>query len=402
MSRFLLLATVVAIACPRAAGADPVDEGAYVERALVADPRPRAADVDVDAAAAEELAAGVRDNPSAAADREQVFGDGGEAEHVLALDLPLDLSGRRGHRVAAAKARTAAARALRGATDVEVALDARAAYREAAYLRARAALLGDGRGDLARAVEIVRARVAAGDSAAYEVERVELELLEYDDELAEAELERDAAERALGARLGLGPIETTGEVALPAAPPALDSLASTIAARPEVVALDHLDEAADAEAAAAARAWFPAIVLTGGAKSLGGDDAVRWGYVVGVGVELPLFDRGRAERARARVSRRRVEVARAGLVERTATRIAAAREHLTRRRALAEQSAAARAERVDTLIGAAEAAYREGGALADLLDAYRVRRRAQLRALELRHDAAVAEVELWRAVGSLR
>jgi len=392
---------VVAVAVPVAVGAEPLDEDAYVERALAADPRPRGADVEIADAEADEADAAVRQNPSLAADREQVFGDGGETEHVLALELPLDLSGRRGHRVAAARSRTAAARALRGATEVDVALDARAAYREASFHRARVALLADGRADLERAVEIVRARVKAGDTAEYEVERIELELVEYDDEIAEAELERDAAERALGARLGLDRIETAGQVSLPAEPPALDALGVEAGERPDAVALRHLGAAADAEAVAASRAWFPDLVVRGGAKSLGAADDTRWGYVVGLAIELPLFERGRAEKARARVTRRHVEATGAGLAERTAARIEAARAHLVARRALAEQRSVERAERVASLIGAAEAAYREGGPLVDLLDAYRLRRRAQLRALELRHDAALAEVDLWRAVGRM-
>lgn len=399
MTRAHLLSMVVALAVPATASAAPLDEDAYVERALEADPRPRTADVAIAESEADEAEAAVRPNPRVAADRQQVFGDS-EAENVLALELPLDLSGRRGHRVAAAKARTAAAKALRGATNVEVALDARAAYREAAFHRARVVLLVEGRADLERAVEIVRARVRAGDTAAYEVERIELELVEYDDELAEAELERDAAERALGARLGLDPIETTGAVTLPAEPPTLDALGAEAGERPELVALRHLDDAADAEATAASRGWFPDLVIRGGAKSLSVDDDTRWGYVIGVAIELPLFDRGSADQARARVAKRRVQAARSGLTERSAERIEAAREHLAARRALAEHSTAARSTRVESLITAAETAYREGGPLADLLDAYRLRRRAQLRALDLRHDAALAEVDLWRAVGS--
>ena len=401
MTRWFLLSTVVAIAVPVTAEAEPVDEDTYVERALDADPRPRTARAEVGDAAADEASAAVRDNPTIGVDREQVFGDTGDTEHVVAIDVPLDLSGRRGRRVAAARARTAAARALAGAADVEVALDARAAYREAAYRRARAALLAEGRADLARAVEIVRARVEAGDTAEYEVERIELELIEYDDELAEAELERDAAERALGARLGLEAIETTGQVPLPPAPPDPEVLAGRAAERPEAVALDHLADAAGADAAAASRAWFPDLVLRGGAKSLSAGDDTHWGYVIGLAIELPLFDRGAAEKAQARAARGRVEAARAGLADRTLARVEAARDHLAKRRTLAETSTAERTERIETLIGAAEVAYREGGPLADLLDAYRLRRRARLRGLDLRHDAALAEIALWRVVGRL-
>ena len=399
MLRPCLLLTIVAALGPGLAGAQPLDEATYVARAVAADPRPGIAAADEREARAEALERGLRANPELVADREHVLGDGGEVEHVLALEVPLDLSGRRGRRVAAARARADAARAGGEATEVDVALDAMSAYREASFRRARAALLEQGHGELERAVEIVRARVGAGDAAPYELERAELELVEYDDELAAAVLARDAAERALGARVGMEQVETAGDVPLPDEPAAADALLERAAGRADVERLRHLGRAADAERAAAGRAWIPDVLVRGGAKSLSAADETRWGYVVGIGIELPIFGRAAPARARAAAERQRVDAAQRGLSGRTAARIAAARAELVRWRELAARTTEARGQRIAALITASEAAYREGGTLVELLDAYRMRRRAQLTALEQRHQARTAEVDLWRAIG---
>lgn len=401
MSRTILLSSVVALSLASVAVAEPLDEASYMKRAVAADPRPRLAAVDEVEARAEELERGLRANPELTVDREHLLGDRGDLQHIIALDVPLDLSGRRGKRVDAARARGSAARARREATEIDVALDAMLAYREASHRRARAALLVAGHPELERAVDIVRARVRAGDAPELELERAELELVLHHDDIARAELDRDAAERALGSRIGVASVEATGDIPLPPSPPPEANLLTRAAARPELSALRHLDRVADAERAAAARAWMPELVVSGGAKSVSAGDETRWGYVLGLGLEVPIFGRGSAARARASVERERVRALDTGLSERTSARIAAARAQLERRREVAERNGAARAERVARVIKASEAAYREGGPLVELLDAYRMRQRTLLAALDLRHDARVAELELWRAIGRL-
>lgn len=150
----------------------------------------------------------------------------------------------------------------------------------------------------------------------------------------------------------------------------------------------------------AERAWIPGFELGGGAKSVKTAGETASGWVAGIGLTLPLFDRGQADRegSRARIAEAKAELDAIdrrirGEVEDAATRLAGQVSRL--RRLDTEQS-----PRAKQLARRAEVAFSEGeiGAF-ELADAQRTARDARLRALDVRWQASRSELELWRATG---
>jgi outer membrane protein TolC len=128
---------------------------------------------------------------------------------------------------------------------------------------------------------------------------------------------------------------------------------------------------------------------------------VSEGPLVALEWPLPLFDRGRAERARAEVRvdaiEARLELARQGLSARREGALAAY-ELL---RAAASEAATAE-ESVEPIVTAATASFRLGEtSLTDLLETLRSASAARLQALELRDAALEAHRELERLAGTL-
>jgi cobalt-zinc-cadmium efflux system outer membrane protein len=174
-------------------------------------------------------------------------------------------------------------------------------------------------------------------------------------------------------------------------------IATATAARAELRALQQLADRATFEADAARRARRPSPTVFGGLKradDLGGRDT---GGVFGVSASLPLFDSGSRDAARWDAERARVEAERASIESRVRGEISGARDVLDARlSALAQEPRGAG----DELVQIAEVAYREGDVgILELLDAVRVLARAQMRAIDLRLDARLAQVALERAVG---
>jgi cobalt-zinc-cadmium efflux system outer membrane protein len=169
--------------------------------------------------------------------------------------------------------------------------------------------------------------------------------------------------------------------------------------RGELQALRHEAEAAGFAQRAAGRRAIPEPEVVAGTKSstFGGGDV---GSVVTVHASIPLFDRGRPERALA-VARSAQADARASafrLVLRG--QIAALRAAVVERRALADRYRAQAVASADDIERIAQVSYDAGErGILELLDAYRTGLSARVRQTTL--DAAVrqAEIELEFASG---
>jgi outer membrane protein, heavy metal efflux system len=402
--RLVLLLAIVSTA--RLAAAEPViptvDEAQLLAR-LAADPRLARAQADLEAARAEVLAAGALANPSLAYDREALTSGDGLATDYLRVTLPLELSGRRSARRAAARAEVAAVSAEAEAAGFALTIQALRSFRLAQYERTRAELLRTERAALASAVEIVRKRAAAGATSGYDLQRIELELARYDDSSSAAAAQLEAAQRELGAWLGVpSGVDAAGALELPRAPAALAaSLAEALDARPEMRAATARIEGARSLERAAGRAWIPELALSAGLlnQQLTVDDSA-WGYTAGLALTLPLLEHGRADRARARAQQRQAEAARL-LVSRTLPAAIHARQAaLLRVLERAQAVEQLQQTRLAQLLRSAETAYREGGGtIVELVDAYTTARDLRLHALELRREAQLAQLDLWLALG---
>jgi outer membrane protein, heavy metal efflux system len=404
--RLLLLSAIVALDTGTARADDTidvVDEPTLVGAIESSDPRNERIAADVDVAASNVKAARVRPEPRISADREEVFPDaGGVATNYLRIVIPIDLSGRRGKLVDAAEANVRAARA-RGEIDrLEIVVAGLRIYRETEYLRLRVALMAAERSALVRAVDIVSKRAKAGEGSGYDQQRLQLELGSYDDAIASATIELRASQRRLATLLGRSDarVDAAGDLPL-VTPPALGSLlGGALERRGDYKAATARIAAADAERVAAGRIKVPTLELTAGGMSSDVGTDTAYGYVAGLSLTLPIFDRGGAAKARADAERR-AAVADAKLIERRVPEaIRIAHDTWTARAVQARAFETTQLARIDQLLRSAETGYREGdGTIVELLDAYRAARESRLRELELRRDASLAELDLWLTLG---
>lgn len=408
-ARALLLSTVVGVAllAPAAAPAaepQPLAEADFVARVQASDPRFELYAARVDESRAEARDARRIENPTIAYDREEVFGDaGGFADQFLRVAWPIDLSGRRGRRAGAAQRGVEASEAEAAFDGFLLVLDALEVYYDAAHARLRVHLLRESREELVRLVEVVRTRKSAGDASGYDLDRLELELGAHDDLLAGAEAELAGARRRVAALAGEPEalFDASDPLDLPALPADLDELVQGAArGRPDHRAATLRADQADRELAAARRSWIPELVLTGGWKSSDLGDETAQGYVVGLVVELPLFDRGQGDQARSAARKRQWQAAARTIERDAAAAIRIAWEELALRIDQAKRYEETQVARVADLLRRAETAYREGDRpLFELLDAHRLAREVRLRRLEHRRDAKQAQLALWRAQG---
>src|SRR5688500_15177174 len=148
--RSLILPAVVIAGLVGIASAQPatptrsipvVDEAALIAHVENSHPELDRLAADADLARADVVAAGVRAEPSIALDREEVFPDDGLATNYARLTVPLDLSGRRGRRLAAAGAAADAVVADGKSARTRVVVDALRVFYEAAHARLALELL---------------------------------------------------------------------------------------------------------------------------------------------------------------------------------------------------------------------------------------------------------------------
>jgi cobalt-zinc-cadmium efflux system outer membrane protein len=125
------------------------------------------------------------------------------------------------------------------------------------------------------------------------------------------------------------------------------------------------------------------------------------GPVVSLSVDLPLFNKGQAEKTVAAAEAARTRARRQALESQILADVRGAHESLLLRRRIAEQYEDDSGRRAEELREIAEVAYAEGElGILELLDAFRVSQQSKLRLLELRAAAKLAEIDLDRAMGA--
>ncbi|HWP37145.1 MAG TPA: TolC family protein, partial [Gemmatimonadales bacterium] len=260
-----------------------------------------------------------------------------------------------------------------------------------------------------RAEGVTSARLAAGDISGYEARRIRLETARYAALRAGAALARRTAYVTLAVLTGI-PAESLVLAGPPPSGPALPAIARSrdsilalaLARHPELVAAERRAAAALADARAAGRERIPVPIASAGWKTertaLTG--ARLDGFVAGISLPLPLWDRrggaaaaadaeARARAADLEAARRRV----AREVEESYNALLAAEDELARLGpALGDEATAA--------LTAAEAAYAEGEiALIAWLDAVRAFHEAESTFATLRAELHVRRAALERATG---
>ena len=375
-------AALAVVLTPANVGAQSLNltEGEALARLSAESPRARAARAGVEIARADVLSVGRWPNPRLTYDRESVAG---VTENIVMVAQPLPITGRRRFEVEAASAMVGAISSRADEEIRRIRADLRLAFAELVAAQTRERQLTTARDRLGELADVLARREAAGDAAATDRAR------------AQAIVASFFADAPDPARIVAVPRPaTTADV------PALDALVERAESmRGELLALRQETEAAGLAQRAADRRRIPEPEVVAGTKSstfAGGDT----GSVVTVHASIPLFDRGRPERALA--------VARAAQADARATafrlvvrgQIAALRAAVLERRQLTERyrtQAVSSAEQIERI---AQVSYDAGErSILELLDAYRTGLSARVRQATL--DAAVhqAEIELEFASG---
>lgn len=373
-------------------------------------PELAAARAALDAASARARQAGALTNPTLSYSYEQTSAGGQRnSQSIAALEQPLELTGVRGARHDAARLRREAAEADLRAVERQVAFDVTQAYALAQAADERMMLADRAANAFDRAQRVTGARLAAGDVSGYEARRIRLEGARYAALRAETALARRTAYVTLAVMVGAPP----DSLVLPPPPPeSLSAVAAVVGRdsiialalgrRPELLAAERQAAAALADARAAGRERIPVPVASAGWKTerttTGG--ARLDGFVAGVSLPLPFWDRrGGAVAAADAESRRRaaeVDIVRRRVVreaeEAFAALHAAEKEVARLGPALGPEAAAA--------LTSAETAYSEGEiSLIEWLDAVRAYYEAESIFATLRAELHVRRAALVRATG---
>ena len=396
MRPFLVRVTLALALLPASVGAQTLSltEAQALAQLAPDNPRVRALNAPVDVARADVLAAGRWPNPRVTYDRESVSG---VTEHLTMVGQVLPITGRRPLEVRAASALVDAASGRAGDQVRRLRADLRLAFADLVTAQDRERELTSIRDRLQQLAAVLAKREAAGDAAGFDRLRAEREVLELDIDRATTATDRARAQAILRGFLTSAPAGSM-IVAVAAGPargplPSVDELmARAEQSRGEMAALRHEIDAASFAERAADKRVIPEPEVIGGTKSsnVGSGDV---GSVVTVHVAIPLFDRGRPERAAARARRSLAEAQLEALRVALRSQIAAWHDVVVERRSTADRYRTTAVQAAADLERIAQVSYDAGErGILELLDAYRSAATARIRQSAL--DLAVRQAEL--------
>jgi cobalt-zinc-cadmium efflux system outer membrane protein len=397
MRSALFCAALAAVLTPAGVGAQSLTltEADALARLSADSPRARAARAGVDVVRADVLGAGRWPNPRLTLNRESVAG---VAEHMVMVAQPLPVTGRRGLEVQAATALVDASSKRADDEIRRLQADLRLAFADLVSAQTRERELTAARDRLRELAGVLEKRENAGDAAGFDRLRAEREVVELDADRGIAAAARARAQ-ALVASFFADAMDPAAVVAVPRATaslsvvPSIDALVEQAeSTRGELLAFKREVEAAEFSRRAAERRGLPEPEVVAGTKSsnVGTGDI---GSVFSVHAVIPLFDRGRPERAFA-VARGAEAAARAEALRAVLRgQIAALRAVVLERRDAAERYRTQALGGVGEIERIAQVSYEAGErGILELLDAFRTGAAARLRQVEF--DAAVRQAEI--------
>lgn len=337
-------------------------------------------------------------NPEFSFDQEEVSGGGSETtERVYSLSQTFDVFGERTLRREAAAAAKRAKQSEVAVRARDIRDEVRARYFEALYAQRQVQTLNNWVERIARLTSDLRTQVERGEASRYDLQRLEQTRLAFSAEQLRAQATSTRQRARLLALVGLpvsSSIKLTENLIPPPAPP-LETLREAADRHPQLNKLAALSEEARLSARAEQRAALPDPSISLGVKTVTGSGPDEDGYVLGLSVPIPLFDRrnGQAGIAAARAADRNAEyhlMRATHLAEIEADRAA----YVQLRERLLAQISAAEAS-AESLVTAAEAGY--AGAeqsVLELADAYEVALNTLMDVLALTYEARTAHSQL--------
>ncbi|GAB4567171.1 MAG: hypothetical protein Tsb0020_19490 [Haliangiales bacterium] len=403
-----LYAGLASLALSGLAVAQPAESAALSEADVIRLARERApaatlADATDALAEARARTAGRLANPALGWDREAVETGPVGTEDALVATLPIDIAGPLTARSLAA-AESAWMRAETSLTRTDAVLNAVLAYYRVALAERRVELLSRSVADLDEAARVVARREEIGSASGYDSARIAVASELGRSRLAEArgELESARARLALMLNMEPGALRVSTSLALMSASDeaALGDRGGT--SRAAVRLARDAERLAGQAEERADWAWLPALELSGGVKHVS-DQGGGYGYIVGVSVDLPIFDRGQALRAEASAQRSLAQARSEALVRAIDSDIASARAAFRSARQELERFESQTSSQVEQMLTAAHSGYREGArSIVELVDAQRAQAEVAERRLSLLGAAKRAEARLRAAAGDLQ
>jgi cobalt-zinc-cadmium efflux system outer membrane protein len=343
-------------------------------------------------------------NPDLGYTREQTFEDAGAVgEDIVLLEQEFLLSGRQSLVARAARERARAVK-LDGEMQQRVlAGSVRRAFFELLTIQERLDVYADWLGLMEQVESELERRVAAGESAPYELQRLQKEIADIEAAAAADRADLASRQAQLAALTGLSEDEAPrlradGEL-MPTSVPPDAALLEAIGERPDMRAAAARIDAASALDKAASRWWIPDPAIQAGYKGVSAAGERAHGFVAGLSLALPFFSTAKSERMAARALRIEAE-SRRQIVER---RIRGTVLGLAKRiRSLEAAAETYRAEGVETaakVVETARLAYAAGElGILELIDGYRGLVEARLTVVEMAADARRSEIELWESL----
>ncbi len=402
-ARLVRAILAAAFALPAGVGAQTVSitESEALARLSADSPRVRAIRSGIDLARAEVLSVARWPNPRINLDREAVAG---VSETLFTVLQPLPVTGRRRIERDSASALVEASVNRADEAIRRTRADLRLAYADLVTAQTRERELARSGERLQQLTAILEKREAAGDAAGFDRLRSEREVIDVDADRQTAASDRARAQATLAGFFPPGVDPSTLVAAEAVVPvrdlPPVDLLVEeAIRTRGEVLALRQELESARFALRAADRRRIPEPELLAGTKSssaAGGDV----GSVISVQAVLPLFDRGRPERALAQARAAHAQARLDALAVTLRADIGAWRAAALDRRNTAERYRAAALPTASEVERIAQVSYDAGDrTILELLDAYRTSASARVRLAALDAAARQAEIELEYASG---
>lgn len=414
--RLYLCAALMLVLFPRLAAAQdaaaaergPLSEADVIRLARSRSPAAQVAVATDELAEARTRTAGLLPNPALSWARETVDTGptGGQgSQDLFTASVPIDIARPLATRSLVAS-ESAWMRAEASLARTDGVLEAVLGYYEVVLAERRVEVLSQAVANLEEAARVLARREAAGSASGYESTRLSIASELSRSHLAEARGALTAARARLAALLGVRPESlrvSTGLEFMAASDEAALVRGGGESREAVRQTRDSLRLAGEAEDRAD-WAWLPTVELGGGMKRANNLGAASgYGYVIGVSLNIPLFDHGQAQRQQAE-AQRSLATARSEALTRTIG--AEVQNALATYRTAREELSRFEAQtsgQIDALLAAAQSGYREGErTIVELLDAQRAQTDVAERRLSLLGSAKRAEARLRAAAGDLR
>jgi outer membrane protein, heavy metal efflux system len=273
-----------------------------------------AARYDIETADAEKLTARLRPNPqfsfglsdlpvnlSGPLIKEQTYDYG--------VSRTIELGGKRSKRIETADANSDVARGQFQMVVWQLTNDLKRKFYTVVLNQSLLNLARENESTFAEIVKHTAELVNAGEISGLDLDRVEVEKLKFDTDLANAERDYEVALRdlrfALGGDYRAMDVEVTGSIDYEPHQFTHDELLDlALAARPDLKAAKLSERAADANIRLQDAQRIPDLTLGGGIEQVPSGTS---SYTFGVGIELPISNRNQGERAKALIEKKKAQ-----------------------------------------------------------------------------------------------